>query len=163
MFTLQCARELLNYLCAYSAAIAIQPTTVLGDWYANWLFTKHTWLMICVSDRSLLPIFIAANARFSFVERFRQSVRSFLEFVGVEPTFVEREIGNMLEFQIGATTNRRVLGSLGELSFLAREVIKLRSELDLMALAAEIAETPCSMISYQSMTLARLRNRSADT
>jgi hypothetical protein len=166
MFTLRCTRKLLNYLSADSAGIDIVPTTVLGDWYANLLFTKHIRLMICVSERSLLPVFVEANARFSFVERFRQSVRSLLEYVGVEATFVEREIGNMFEFQIGATTDRRVLGSLGELSFLTREVIKLQSGLDLMALAAEIAEIPCSVISYQSpksMTLALLRNRSADT
>jgi len=166
MFTLRCTRKLLNYLSVDSAGIDILPTTVLGDWYANLLFTKHARLMICVSERSLLPVFVEANGRFSFVERFRQSVRSLLEYVGVEATFVEREIGNMFEFQIGATTNRRVLGSLGELSFLAREVIKLQSGLDLMTLAAEIAETPCSVVSYQSpksMTLALLRNRSADT
>jgi hypothetical protein len=166
MFTLRCTRKLLNYLSADSAGIDIAPTTVLGDWYANLLFTKHARLMICVSERSLLPVFVEANARFSFVERFRQSVRSLLEYVGVEAPFVEREIGNMFEFRIGATTNRRVLGSLGELSFLAREVIKLQSGLDPMALATEIAETPCSVISYQSpksMTLALLRNRSADT
>ena len=166
MFTLRCTRKLLNFLCANSPSTDIPPTTALGNWYANLLFAKHARLMICVSERSLLPVFIEAEARSTVVERFRESVRSLLERVGVEGTFVEREIGNMCAFQIGTTTNRRVLGSLGDLSFLAREVIKLRSGLDLMALALEIAETPCSVISYQSpksMTLALLRNRSADT
>jgi hypothetical protein len=49
--------------------------------------------------------------------------------------FLEREICHMFEFGFGATTSRRVLGSLVELSFLAREAIKHESTLDLTALA----------------------------
>jgi hypothetical protein len=68
----------------------------------------------------------------------------------------------MLQFGLGATASRRVLGSLNELSFLARDAIERRSGVDLTALAVEIAETPCSMIKYlspKSMTLALLRDR----
>ena len=166
MFTLRCTRKLLRFLCADSLGTDLPPTTILGDWYANLLFTKHSRLVICVSERSLLPVFVEAKARSTFAERFRESVRSLLERVGIEMSFIEREVYNMLQFGLGATASRRVLGSLNELSFLARDAIERQSGVDLTALAVEIAETPCSMIKYQSpksMTLALLRDRSADT
>src|SRR5205807_2056845 len=82
MFTLRCTRKLLNNFGVESRDTDVPPTTVLGDWYANLLFTKHRRLVICVSERSLLPVFVEANSKLSFVERFRQSVRSVLERVG---------------------------------------------------------------------------------
>jgi hypothetical protein len=50
--------------------------------------------------------------------------------------------------------------------FLSRDSMDRRPQIDLIALAREIAETPCSLIKYESsksMTLVPLRNRSADT
>lgn len=60
---------------------------------------------------------------------------------------------------------QRLDSNLNELSFLSRDLINQRRGLDLAQLAAEIAETPCSLIKYESpksMTMALLHNRAID-
>jgi hypothetical protein len=137
----------------------------LGDWYADLLFTRHLRLVICVSERSLLPAFVAAKERSTFAEKFRKAAASVMECVGVPRTFIEMELHEMLEIGIGVTSSRRVLGSLNALSFLSRDSINERPGLDLAQLATEIADTPCSLIKYESpksMTMALLHNRSIE-
>jgi hypothetical protein len=165
VFTIRFTRKLLKYLHADALHTKVAPTTVLGDWYANLLFTRHLRLVICVSERSRLPVFVEAKDRSTFAERFREAVRSVMECIGVAGSFIEGELNEMSQIRIAATSSRRVLGSLNELSFLSRDSIDRRPQIDLIALATEIAETPCSLITYESpksMTLALLRNRSAD-
>jgi hypothetical protein len=165
MFTIRCTRKLLKHLHADGLSSDAHPTTILGDWYANLLFTKHVRLVICVSERSLLPVFVEAKERSTFAERFQEAVQSVMECVGVTRSFIERELHEMLQVGLGATSSRRALGSLNELSFLSRDSIDQRPRLDLTQLAVEIAETPCSLIKYESpksMTLALLHNRSMD-
>jgi hypothetical protein len=163
--TIRFTRKLLKYLHADALHSEVAPTTVLGDWYANLLFTRHLRLVICVSERSLLPVFVEAKNRSTFADRLREAVRSVMESIGVTRGLIEDELNEMSQVRIGATSSRRVLGSLNELGFLSRDSIDRRPQVDLIALATEIAETPCSLIKYESpksMTLALLRNRSAD-
>jgi hypothetical protein len=163
--TFRFTRKLLKYLHADVLSAEVPPTTVLGDWYANLLFTRHRRLVICVSERSLLPVFIEAKGRYTFAERFREAVRSVMEGIGVAGNLIEGELNEMSQIRIAATLSRKVLGSLNELNFLARDSLDRRPQIDLIVLTAEIAETPCSLLEYQSpksMTLALLRNRSKD-
>ncbi len=74
--------------------------------------------MICVSERSLLPVFVAAKDRSTFVDRLREAVRSIMEDIGVASSLIEGELNEMSQVRIGTTLNRRVVGSLNELSFL---------------------------------------------
>lgn len=165
MLTIRCTRKLLKYLHAKGPAESIHPTTGLGDWYANLLFTKRLRLVICVSERSLLPVFVEAKDRSSFAIRFQAQVRLVLECVGVPSYAVERETHEMTQVVLGVTVSRRVLGSLNDLALLSRFAIDGRPHIDLTSLAIEIADTPCSPINYESprsMTLALLRDRCKD-
>jgi len=165
IFTIRFTRKLLKYLHADALHTEVAPTTALGDWYANTLFTRHLRLVICVSERSLLPVFVEAKDRTTFADRLRQAVRSVMQDIGVTSSLIEAELNEMSQIRIGSTLSRRVLGSLNELGFLSRYSMDRRPQVDLIALAAEIAETPCSLIKYESpksMTLALLRNRAAD-
>ena len=165
MFAIRCTRKLLKYLHAECPGEIIHPTTGLGDWYANLLFTKRLRLIICVSERSLLPVFVEAKDRSSFAIRFQEQVLSVLECVGVPSYAVEREAHEMLQVALGLTASRSVLGSLNDLALLSRFAIEGQSHIDLTSLAIEIADTPCSPIQYaspRSMTLALLRDRGKD-
>jgi uncharacterized protein DUF6933 len=165
LFTIRCTRKLIKSLHARSPAEGIHSTTGLGDWYANLLFTKRLRLIICVSERSPLPVFLEAKDRFSFATRFQEQVRSVLECVGVPSYAVERETHEMTQVVLGVTVSRSVLGSLNDLALLSRFAIEGHSHIDLTSLAIEIADTPCSPIKYQSprsMTLALLRDRCKD-
>src|SRR6266852_1657208 len=70
---------------------------------ANLLFTKRLPLVICVSERSLLPVFVEAKDRSSFAIRFQEQVRLVLECVGVPSYAVEREAEEVLQVALGLT------------------------------------------------------------
>ena len=77
---------------------------------------------------------------------------------------VGREVREMGSFAIGATTNRRVLGSLNDLASLARFEIDDNPSIDLVTLAVKLTETPCSPLKYESprtVSLALLRHTSS--
>ena len=164
MLTVRCTRKLLKHLHV-DGLDGGAVTTRLGDWYGNLLFTRNLRLVICVSERSLLPVFVEAKEFSTFSTRFRAAVRLVLECVGVSTNSIEKELREMLTIAIGTTKSRSVLGSLNELSFRARYSMERWTQRDLTALANEIADTPCSALKYEtpkSMTLALLRDRSDD-
>jgi hypothetical protein len=93
--TIRFTRKLLKYLQAKALHSEVAPTTVLGDWYANLLFTRHLRLVICVSERSLLPVFVEAKNRTTFADRLREAVRSVMESIGVTRGLIEDELNEM--------------------------------------------------------------------
>lgn len=165
MVTVRCTRKLLKHFRAEAEAEAGRrdtnpPTTRLGAWYANLLFTKHQRLIICVSERTLLPVFVAAKDPSSFPSRHREAVRSMLWTIGVSRDALEREVREMADATIGPTANRSVLESLNELALQAHFALGQQPEMNLLSLAMEVAETPCSALQYLSpkrATLAYLR------
>jgi len=162
MVTIRCTRDLLEYVKAEVGREATRPSNRLGDWYAKRLSTKRGKLAICVSERSLLPILVAATTDAgAFVLAFREAVRSVLRGIGAEPQWVRREARENEQIALGKTASRRVLGSLNDLAFLAHATLDDHPHIDLVALAVELADTPCSPLNYEtprSVSLALLRH-----
>lgn len=161
MLTVRCTRKLLERLRVEARSDPTRPTNRLGDWYANLVPTKRGTLVICVSERSLLPVFVAAPGDpGSFTLAFQEAVRSVLREIGAAPELVESEARETKQIAIGTTASRRVLGSLNDLAFLARLTIADHPPIDLVTLAVELAEAPCSPLDYESpksVSLALLR------
>jgi hypothetical protein len=159
--TIRCTRKLLKRLDAEVLPEPPHPTNCLGDWYANLLFTRHIRLIICVSERSLLPVLVEASDPTSFIPRFQEAVRSVLQGMGAASDVLDSEAREMGQIRIGATASRRVLGSLNDLASLARFTIEEHAEKDLEKLAIELAETPCAPLNYEtprSVSLTLLRH-----
>ncbi len=151
MMTVRCTRKLRKYLKAEVAPERPDAsTTRLGDWYANLMFTKRRRLILYVSERSLLPVFVPAKNPSALVSRLQTSLSPILSALGVLPELSAHEIFEMNRYEIGSTINRSVLGSLTELIFQARWILDDYPEMDLVRLALEVAETPCSPIKYET-------------
>jgi hypothetical protein len=120
MLTIRCTHKLLKRLGTEALPEPGHPTNRLGDWYANLVFTRHSRLIICVSERSLLPVLVEARDFPSFIARFQEAVRSVLRHIGAASELLDSEAREMDQITIGATVNRRVLGSLNDLASLAR-------------------------------------------
>lgn len=110
---------------------------MLGDWYANLLYTKHVRLVICASERSLLPVFVEEEPA-TLRSEFAKQCHQLWERIGVETACIDRELHEMSQVVFGATSSRRVLGSLNELAFLSRESIKEPVKVDLIDLAVSL-------------------------
>src|SRR5580698_5713357 len=102
MVTVRCTQKLLKYLrTGTDLRHTDLPTTRLGDWYANLLFARHQRLIICVSERSLLPVIVAAKDSSSFSSWFREGVRSVLWTIGVSTDALNHELQEMVDVSIG--------------------------------------------------------------
>ena len=107
-------------------------------------------LIMCVSERSLLPVLVEARDPTSFILLSQEAVRSVLRHIGAASELLDSEAREMDQITIGAMANRRVLGSLNDLASLARFTMAERATIDLTALAIELADTPCSPINYET-------------
>ena len=150
VLTIRCTRKLLKRLGAEAISDPPSPTNRLGNWYAKLGFFRRVPLIICISERSLLPVIVEARDASSFSPRFRNAARSVLQGIGAGPDMVGREVREMGSVAIGMTANRRVLGSLNDLVSLARFEIEDNPSIDFVTLAVKLAEMPCSPLKYES-------------
>jgi hypothetical protein len=101
VFTLRCTVKLLTRLKVPLALAPIAASTRLGDWYANLLFTRPAQLVLCVSERTLLPVLVPARELETLLPRFRRTVRDVLEAIGVTEHAVCHEEREMADVAIG--------------------------------------------------------------
>jgi hypothetical protein len=144
VFTLRCTKKLLARLGAMPASEEAEPTTRLGDWYANLLYRPGGQVVLFVNERSLLPLLVAAKPASSQVPRFQAAVADQLLRLGVPAAAVEAERREMEEVRIGKTASRQVLGSMNDFAYLLDAYS--RSEFSFGDIAAKLASTPCSPI-----------------
>ena len=148
MVTIRCTQKLLRRLEHMEEPSA--STTILGDWYANILFSKPQQLVLCVSERSLLPVVLPAKESQTLGRRLSAAAGEVLQRLGVAAALVEREQSEMRVFAYGRTQNRRVLGSLNDLMFQLSWYLHARPEASLLEHSLHLAETPCTPIGRSS-------------
>lgn len=144
VFTLRCTRKLLARLKATPALDRVEPTTVLGDWYANLLLVRGEQVVLFVNERSLLPVLLRAAPTADLVERFRVAATSMLLRLGVPASAVAEERRQMVDVRVAKTENRRVVGTMTDFAFLLESYRTGHDTLDDLAL--RLASTPCSPI-----------------
>jgi hypothetical protein len=126
MMTLRCTRRLLKELRAPAPFSSMQPSTVLGDWYAGLYDATPQPVILCLSERSLLAVLLVFRDAGSLLARFPQAVTGLLERIGIPEEAIDAEREAMSGITIGKTANRRLLGCLNEAAF------GLSTELDSM-------------------------------
>ncbi len=139
MFTLRCTARLRKRLGATEDATSAAPSTRLGDWYAHLLFTRPQ-LVLCVSDRTLLPILVPAREGRLLVPRLRGAVAYMLRALGVADAAVAAEQDAMMDAVIGKTASRQVLGSLNDFVWM---LDSYRRTGTLLEVSLRLADTPC--------------------
>ncbi len=119
MLVLRCTRKLLHRLKAATP----EPTpssTWLGDWYGNPVSVGHERLILCVSEKTLLPVIIPARDLRSFGARLATAAAEVLRSLCVTDTLVRAEIDRMAPIAFAPTNSRVVLGSMTDFACLLR-------------------------------------------
>jgi hypothetical protein len=147
MFTLRCTSKLLKKLGATPRAVPDEPTTQLGDWYANILWGRPR-VILCVSERSLLPVLVPAPKLGLLIPALRDSVAEMLQRLGVSDAEIAEERRAMADAAVDRTANRRVLGSMNDFEFAVD--LRRRDDSSLIDLALWLAETPCGPLKMES-------------
>ena len=143
MVTLRCTQKLLRRLPHMAGEST--STTILGDWYANIWFSRPQ-LIICVSERTLLPVVLPAKSLATLVPRLAVAVGEVLLRLGVSPRLIHAEQAEMQTFAYGRTQNRSVLGSLNDFIFLLSHHVAGNPTASLLEHSLHLAHTPCTPI-----------------
>ncbi len=142
MFTLRCTARLLKRMKVAPVAAAPDPTTRLGDWYANLIHVGRNQLVLAVSEKTLLPVVVPAAPNSALVLRLRVAVAEVLRALVISPNDIEGEDAAMRECVYGKTTSKQVLGIVVDF---ARMLPFHLDEGDSLAEASlRLANTPCS-------------------
>lgn len=149
MFTLRCTQKLLRRGLAETATDS-QADTVLGDWYANVLIARPRHLVLCISERTLLPVVVVAKGIKYLPQRIVESVVSVLNELRAEPSAIEAELAAMRAWQVGRTANKRVVGSLNELMFQLEIQLHLHPERSQLEQSLHLAKVPMKGVEYSS-------------
>ena len=157
MFTLRCTRKLLRRLGMTPSSVAVAPTTVLGDWYANLLYMRPQQLVLAMSERSLLCVVVPASPGDQLGRRVRDAVAALLPEIGVPAERVATEVRAMESMAIGATASRAVLGCMNDATLQLQAIPRGRTEvLSLLDVELHLAENIYSLTRYQTPRLKAL-------
>jgi hypothetical protein len=148
MVTIRCTKKLLRRV--QGEATPPSSTTLLGDWYANILFARPEQLILCVSERTLLPVMVIARDARSLGVRLARSLREVLMRLGVPPPLVDAEQMKMNPVAFGPTRNRRVLGTINEFLFQLSWYFHDQPTASLTDVSLWLARTPCKPINQES-------------
>ena len=146
MFTLRCTAILRKRLGATEDAPSTPPSTKLGDWYAHLLFIRPQ-LVLCVSERTLLPVLVPARDGSLLGARLRDAVGHMLAGLGIVDAAVEAEREAMMDAVIGKTLSRQVLGSMNDF---VRMLDSYRGAGSLLEVSLRLSETPCGPLRMNS-------------
>ena len=108
MFTLRCTRALLKRIREKPNPSPPPPTTKLGNWYANILYTRPKQLILCVSERTLLPLLIEAAGISPIDARIREALTQMLQSLGVSDDKIEAELLAMADMAVSTTASRTI-------------------------------------------------------
>ena len=164
MFAVRCTRKLLERGAPKVLDKPAPPTTVLGDWYANIVVTRAEHLVVCISEKTLLPVVVTAKDVKHLPERLSAAVRTMLAAVGVSEVQIESELLEMRAGYLATTQDRRVLGCLNDFVFHFKHGAGSFPELSNHERALRLARMPCSILEYafpSEATLAAFSARQA--
>ncbi len=146
VFALRCTQKLLDRMKVTPPANSPAPSTILGDWYANILRFNRQQFILCVSERTLLPVLLPAVDARSAARRLPEGLFDVLKALGIPWGAIDREMHEMRDATIGRTANRIVLGIVNEFVYAAP--FPLADGASLSSVALWLAETPCKPMEW---------------
>jgi len=122
---------------------------LLGDWYVNLLNAGPARFVLCLNERTLLPVILPAR-KSEFPAAFPATLQLILAALGIAPEPIEAEVEAVQEVVFGRTESRVVLGALNDFAFNARFYLATEPRLTTTETALRLAEMPSKPIGYSS-------------
>ena len=164
MVLIRCTRKILERLRPSALAGDQQSTTLLGDWYVDFLPVGRHRLVLAVSQPSLLSLVIPARDLKNLDVHLRSSLDILLSSLGVPPDIREGELHEMKKVAYARTASRVVLGCMLDLAFRARVRVESGQPYNLNELALELSTNILSPLGHhrpRDVALALLSHQKA--
>jgi hypothetical protein len=150
MTTLRCTGKLLKRLGIRDPGEPPPPENVLGDWFANILYTRQGHFILLVSERSLLPVLTTARDLDNLVPRFMRQLDDVLSALGVRQELINRELSLMEPLYFGRTNSRSVLGTMNDFVQMFKYMLPDGQNLTVLDWSLQLAKAPCGPIGMES-------------
>ena len=125
-------------------------TGVLGDWYANLLNIGSIRLVLCQSERTLLPVILPARNA-DFPHKFGHALSKVLLALGIPEERVNAEVQATQDIQFAKTRSRQVLGVMNDFAFSAPVCLAHAWSNDpILEAFLKLADTPTGPIGMDS-------------
>lgn len=145
MVRIRCTQRVLQRFRLEPSTDPSPSTTRLGDWYANLLNVGRQRWVLCVSERTLLPVLLPARKE-HFPAGIANALGEHLAALGVTPAAVQAELAAMQTIALDRTRSRQVLGVMNDFSLSA--AYALRDGLSPTEVALHVAETPVKPLDH---------------
>jgi len=141
MVVIHGTKKLLDRVPGSSSAIEA-PTRPLGSWYATVLFWKPQ-VTLLVDEDTYLPLLMPLAPAATLLQRFPDALERLLTAHHAPASLIEPAITAARQPVLAPTANRRAIGVMNELAYLATHH-HASGETDLVTLAVDLARTPIS-------------------
>jgi hypothetical protein len=166
MAIIKCTAKLINELRIKPANTPNQPPG-LCDWHANLLWLDRRKYVLFTNDQTLYSLLVhwtRTPQSANFLERFRFGLFNSLIKEGLAGGQVEYLLSEHAQIAITKTNSRSVLGSMNDLTFQIKYMIRITgglAEADLSEISRQLNRTPMSAIKYK-VGIDELKRRLAD-
>lgn len=145
MYSVHATKKLLDRMKEPIEAPVGEPTTNLGNWYANPLFWKPQYALF-VNERTYLPVLVPLAPAATLLQRFHGVLATTLEAHGVSRTFIDAEISVMESVGLSKTKSRQLVGVLNELAFHANVLRGHERTTHELVIALELSHVPIGIM-----------------
>jgi hypothetical protein len=142
VLVIRATKKLLRLMGPSIAPDNDRGTTLLGPWYATVLFWRPR-VALLVNEATLLPALLPLAPASTLTGRIAEQVTTVLTAHRAPAAIIDQEWRHMQTCQLGATTNRSVVGVMNEFARLARIYHDADPAMTLVELAVRLAATPC--------------------
>lgn len=149
MVTICCTAKLIRKLDFPVGSSIPEPTTALGNWYANILFFYRRRFLLFVSERSRLAVITPSREIRSVASHLRDYLSILLEYLNVKPEWIEAEIRQMASVCYAATNSRSILGTMNDYKFQISAILERTFDLNEAEIAVYLSNTPIGSLQYK--------------
>ena len=151
MYVIRPTQPLLKKLAIRPDADEVASTTALGDWFIRPLNVGRQRLLLGTSSKSLLTVLVPARDLPTVTERIRSAVGDLLFALGTPLAAINRELAEMQDSVFSASNDRRVLGSMTDMAYMAEGYLQDGSSPGhFVVVGMKLAECPCGPLDYES-------------
>ena len=151
MITFRCTKKMLEAFDIKLTEPLLPTTSMLGDWYANWIPTHAGDLILIVNEKTLLTVAIPVWESANLITMFRMRVYNLLRLIGISARAASQELDHYDDVQFAKTASRRVLGSMNDFASMvqcrvAPEIGQVNYSISDMEVW--LSDTPCKPLGY---------------
>jgi len=150
MLVFRCTQRVITRFGLVPSETSPASSGLLGDWYANLLNVGRSRFVLCVSERTLLPVLMPARNDL-FPSAFPSFLQPVLESLSLDSMRIEYELTLASEVTFARSRSRRVLGVMNDFAFHAGYLLsEAAPRLGPVEAALDLARMPSKPIGYDT-------------